>query len=80
MIETIVSFTPSKLHFYNLTTLFLNYQSDTLPLKLKNVLLQAYDIHESMNHQSTSRRQQIDLSDCINLFITEETLEKEDSW
>ncbi|XP_038054457.1 ubiquitin carboxyl-terminal hydrolase 15-like [Patiria miniata] len=41
---------------------------------------EAYDIHESMNYQSTSRRQHIDLSDCINLFITEETLEKEDSW
>ncbi|XP_033647195.1 ubiquitin carboxyl-terminal hydrolase 15-like [Asterias rubens] len=41
---------------------------------------EAYDIHESMNYQSTSRRQQIDLSDCINLFITEETLEREDSW
>ncbi|XP_022104012.1 ubiquitin carboxyl-terminal hydrolase 15-like [Acanthaster planci] len=40
---------------------------------------EAYDIHESMNYV-TSRRQHIDLSDCINLFITEETLEKEDSW
>ncbi|XP_063952181.1 ubiquitin carboxyl-terminal hydrolase 4-like [Lytechinus pictus] len=36
--------------------------------------------HESMNLRSVSRKQQVDLSECLNLFLTEETLEKEDSW
>eukprot|EP00057_Strongylocentrotus_purpuratus_P021281 XP_011675755.1 PREDICTED: ubiquitin carboxyl-terminal hydrolase 4 isoform X2 [Strongylocentrotus purpuratus] len=36
--------------------------------------------HESMNLRSVSRKQQVDLNECLNLFLTEETLEKEDSW
>ncbi|XP_072175057.1 ubiquitin carboxyl-terminal hydrolase 4-like [Diadema setosum] len=38
------------------------------------------ETHESVTQRSVSRKQQVDLSECLNLFLTEEILEKEDSW
>ncbi|XP_072026570.1 ubiquitin carboxyl-terminal hydrolase 4-like [Amphiura filiformis] len=70
----------NPIKFTNRTYIALDWNPKAKEKFYNDQLAEEYEQHESMSYRTSSRRQAVDLSDCINLFLTEEILEKEDSW